>query len=154
MQVAGLLWPVSQDVTLPCLPPQQKQGVFLSRASSISLTVEHALESFSFLNTSDMEDSEGSEEEPLQDERCTAGLAGRGAGQDAALGQLGMGDAQLFPGAQAPSQLRAGPGQEAAGSGPSGGTVLPRISPWGLGWEAAPMPLCPWDLVLHPALMP
>ncbi|XP_075366470.1 rho family-interacting cell polarization regulator 1 isoform X2 [Mycteria americana] len=47
----------------------QKQGVFLSRASSISLTVEHALESFSFLNTSDMEDSEGSEEEPLQDER-------------------------------------------------------------------------------------
>uniref|UniRef100_A0A803VGV8 RHO family interacting cell polarization regulator 1 n=1 Tax=Ficedula albicollis TaxID=59894 RepID=A0A803VGV8_FICAL len=38
----------------------QKQGVFLSRASSISLTVEHALESFSFLNTSDMEDSEGS----------------------------------------------------------------------------------------------
>ncbi|XP_050167385.1 rho family-interacting cell polarization regulator 1 isoform X2 [Myiozetetes cayanensis] len=46
-----------------------KQGVFLSRASSISLTVEHALESFSFLNTSDMEDSEGSEEEPLQDER-------------------------------------------------------------------------------------
>uniref|UniRef100_A0A803V1A6 RHO family interacting cell polarization regulator 1 n=1 Tax=Ficedula albicollis TaxID=59894 RepID=A0A803V1A6_FICAL len=46
----------------------QKQGVFLSRASSISLTVEHALESFSFLNTSDMEDSEGSEEEPLQDE--------------------------------------------------------------------------------------
>uniref|UniRef100_A0A8C3Y3S0 RHO family interacting cell polarization regulator 1 n=1 Tax=Catharus ustulatus TaxID=91951 RepID=A0A8C3Y3S0_CATUS len=41
----------------------QKQGVFLSRASSISLTVEHALESFSFLNTSDMEDSEGSEED-------------------------------------------------------------------------------------------
>uniref|UniRef100_A0A8C3UPB9 RHO family interacting cell polarization regulator 1 n=1 Tax=Catharus ustulatus TaxID=91951 RepID=A0A8C3UPB9_CATUS len=40
-----------------------KQGVFLSRASSISLTVEHALESFSFLNTSDMEDSEGSEED-------------------------------------------------------------------------------------------
>lgn len=49
---------------------QHKQGVFLSRASSISLTVEHALESFSFLNTSDMEDSEGSEEEALQDERC------------------------------------------------------------------------------------
>lgn len=46
-----------------------KQGVFLSRASSISLTVEHALESFSFLNTSDMEDSEGSEEDALQDER-------------------------------------------------------------------------------------
>ncbi|XP_032632326.2 rho family-interacting cell polarization regulator 1-like, partial [Chelonoidis abingdonii] len=40
-----------------------KQRVFLSRASSMSLTVEHALESFSFLNTSDMDDSEGSEEE-------------------------------------------------------------------------------------------
>ncbi|XP_063801315.1 rho family-interacting cell polarization regulator 1 isoform X2 [Pseudophryne corroboree] len=42
----------------------QRQGVFRSRASSISLTVEHALESFDFLNiTSDMEDSECSEEE-------------------------------------------------------------------------------------------
>ncbi|XP_053555509.1 rho family-interacting cell polarization regulator 1 isoform X2 [Bombina bombina] len=37
----------------------QRQGVFRSRASSISLTVENALESFDFLNTtSDMEDSE------------------------------------------------------------------------------------------------
>ncbi|KAG8437799.1 hypothetical protein GDO86_008490 [Hymenochirus boettgeri] len=42
----------------------QKQGVFRSRSSSISLTVEHALESFDFLNTtSDTEDSESSEEE-------------------------------------------------------------------------------------------
>lgn len=82
---------MSQDLTPPCLPLQQKQGIFLSRASSISLTVEHALESFSFLNTSDMEDSEGSEEEPLQDERCTAGLMGWGAGQDVALWQLGWG---------------------------------------------------------------
>lgn len=89
--MAGLSWLASRDPNLPCLPPQQKQGVFLSRASSISLTVEHALESFSFLNTSDMEDSEGSEEEPLQDERCTAGLMGWGVGQDAALGQLGWG---------------------------------------------------------------
>uniref|UniRef100_A0A4W3K386 RHO family interacting cell polarization regulator 1 n=1 Tax=Callorhinchus milii TaxID=7868 RepID=A0A4W3K386_CALMI len=38
-------------------------GVSRSRASSISLTVEHALESFDFLNTSDMEDSEYSEDE-------------------------------------------------------------------------------------------
>ncbi|XP_067390505.1 rho family-interacting cell polarization regulator 1 isoform X2 [Emydura macquarii macquarii] len=35
-----------------------KQGIFLSRASSMSLTVEHALESFDFLNTSDLDDSE------------------------------------------------------------------------------------------------
>ncbi|KAM9510345.1 LOW QUALITY PROTEIN: rho family-interacting cell polarization regulator 1-like [Guaruba guarouba] len=51
----------------------QKQGIFLSQASSISLMVEHALESFSFLNTSNMENSEGSKKEPLQDERYTAG---------------------------------------------------------------------------------
>lgn len=98
MQVAGLFWLVSQDSTPPCLPPQQKQGVFLSRASSISLTVEHALESFSFLNTSDMEDSEGSEEEPLQDERYTVGLMAWGTGQEMALGQLEWG---MFKGAQA-----------------------------------------------------
>ncbi|XP_069821320.1 rho family-interacting cell polarization regulator 1 isoform X2 [Dendropsophus ebraccatus] len=48
----------------------QKQGVFRSRASSISLTVENALESFDFLNTtSDMEDSECSEEEGGKSER-------------------------------------------------------------------------------------
>ncbi|KAG9475386.1 rho family-interacting cell polarization regulator 1 isoform X2 [Eleutherodactylus coqui] len=48
----------------------QKQGVFRSRASSISLTVENALESFDFLNTtSDMEDSEYSEEEGVPNER-------------------------------------------------------------------------------------
>ncbi|XP_069596147.1 rho family-interacting cell polarization regulator 1 isoform X2 [Ranitomeya imitator] len=48
----------------------QKQGVFRSRASSISLTVENALESFDFLNTtSDMDDSEGSEEEAAPNER-------------------------------------------------------------------------------------
>uniref|UniRef100_A0A803TYZ0 RHO family interacting cell polarization regulator 1 n=1 Tax=Anolis carolinensis TaxID=28377 RepID=A0A803TYZ0_ANOCA len=42
----------------------QKQGVCLSRSSSTSLTVEHALESFSFLNTSDNEDSDD-EGQPL-----------------------------------------------------------------------------------------
>ncbi|XP_072279074.1 rho family-interacting cell polarization regulator 1 isoform X2 [Pyxicephalus adspersus] len=42
----------------------QKRELFRSRASSISLTVEHALESFNFLNsTSDIEDSECSEED-------------------------------------------------------------------------------------------
>ncbi|KAJ1081638.1 hypothetical protein NDU88_001816 [Pleurodeles waltl] len=45
----------------------QKQGMFRSRASSISLTVEHALESFDFLNaTSDMDDSEYSDDEGLE----------------------------------------------------------------------------------------
>ncbi|XP_068116828.1 rho family-interacting cell polarization regulator 1 isoform X2 [Hyperolius riggenbachi] len=40
-----------------------RKGLFRSRASSISLTVENALESFDFLNsTSDIEDSECSEE--------------------------------------------------------------------------------------------
>ncbi|KAE8607882.1 hypothetical protein XENTR_v10011315 [Xenopus tropicalis] len=48
----------------------QRQGVFRSRASSISLTVENALESFDFLNTtSDMEDSECSEDEEGCNER-------------------------------------------------------------------------------------
>ncbi|XP_047934696.2 rho family-interacting cell polarization regulator 1 isoform X3 [Anser cygnoides] len=68
-----------------------KQGVFLSRASSISLTVEHALESFSFLNTSDMEDSEGSEEDALQDER-RASRARRGS-RAPSSGEVGADDA-------------------------------------------------------------
>ncbi|KAF7236046.1 Rho family-interacting cell polarization regulator 1 [Varanus komodoensis] len=49
---------------MPCTPilhrsvgKRQRQGVCLSRASSMSLTVEHALESFSFLNASDTEES-------------------------------------------------------------------------------------------------
>ncbi|NXU07816.1 RIPR1 regulator, partial [Buphagus erythrorhynchus] len=77
----------------------QKQGVFLSRASSISLTVEHALESFSFLNTSDMEDSEGSEEEPLQDER----RAGRPLRSTRALsaGEMGADDTGMCSGSEA-----------------------------------------------------
>ncbi|XP_066492886.1 rho family-interacting cell polarization regulator 1 isoform X2 [Tiliqua scincoides] len=40
----------------------QKQGVCLSRASSTSLTVEHALESFSFLHASDTDESEGDDD--------------------------------------------------------------------------------------------
>ncbi|XP_032086412.1 rho family-interacting cell polarization regulator 1 isoform X1 [Thamnophis elegans] len=40
----------------------QKQGLCLSRASSTSLAVEHALESFSFLNASESEDSEGEDD--------------------------------------------------------------------------------------------
>ncbi|XP_016156567.1 PREDICTED: protein FAM65A [Ficedula albicollis] len=77
----------------------QKQGVFLSRASSISLTVEHALESFSFLNTSDMEDSEGSEEEPLQDER-RAGRALRSTRAPSA-GEVGADDTGMCSGSDA-----------------------------------------------------
>ncbi|XP_040266075.1 rho family-interacting cell polarization regulator 1 isoform X5 [Bufo bufo] len=54
----------------------QKQGVFRSRASSISLTVENALESFDFLNTtSDMEDSECSEGEGVPNERSESSEA-------------------------------------------------------------------------------
>uniref|UniRef100_A0A8C5II43 RHO family interacting cell polarization regulator 1 n=2 Tax=Junco hyemalis TaxID=40217 RepID=A0A8C5II43_JUNHY len=77
----------------------QKQGVFLSRASSISLTVEHALESFSFLNTSDMEDSEGSEEEPLQDER-RAGRPLRSTRAPSA-GEMGADDTGMCSGSEA-----------------------------------------------------
>ncbi|XP_053126688.1 rho family-interacting cell polarization regulator 1 isoform X2 [Hemicordylus capensis] len=40
----------------------QKQGLCLSRASSTSLTVQRALESFNFLNVSDTDDSEGDED--------------------------------------------------------------------------------------------
>ncbi|NXA73328.1 RIPR1 regulator, partial [Thryothorus ludovicianus] len=77
----------------------QKQGIFLSRASSISLTVEHALESFSFLNTSDMEDSEGSEEEPLQDER-RAGRPLRSTRAPSA-GEMGADDTGMCSGSEA-----------------------------------------------------
>ncbi|XP_075796778.1 rho family-interacting cell polarization regulator 1 isoform X2 [Pelodiscus sinensis] len=67
-----------------------KQGVFLSRASSMSLTVEHALESFSFLNGSDMDDSEGEEEEGGPRERKAGGARAAGGapggGEDAGAG--------------------------------------------------------------------
>ncbi|NXR08383.1 RIPR1 regulator, partial [Semnornis frantzii] len=76
----------------------QKQGIFLSRASSISLTVERALESFSFLNTSDVEDSEGSEEEPLQDER-RAGRPRHGSRAPSA-GEPGADDADMGSGSE------------------------------------------------------
>ncbi|XP_058848785.1 rho family-interacting cell polarization regulator 1-like isoform X1 [Acipenser ruthenus] len=47
----------------------QRQGLCRSRASSISLTVEHALESFDFLNTHDLEDSvSGSSDEERERE--------------------------------------------------------------------------------------
>lgn len=153
--MTGLSWLVSQDPTLLCLSPQQKQGVFLSRASSMSLTVEHALESFSFLNTSDMEDSEGSEEEPLQDERCTAGLAGWGVGQDVALGQLGW---------EMPSSARARLDQPITAQGRTSSRSSRTWLFWwhnatphhsmGTGLGRGPHILCPWDLLLHPALIP
>ncbi|MGH0146012.1 UNVERIFIED_CONTAM: hypothetical protein FKN15_007614 [Acipenser sinensis] len=47
----------------------QRQGLCRSRASSISLTVEHVLESFDFLNTHDLEDSvSGSSDEERERE--------------------------------------------------------------------------------------
>ncbi|XP_067905613.1 rho family-interacting cell polarization regulator 1 [Heterodontus francisci] len=63
----------------------QRQGVNRSRASSISLTVEHALESFDFLNTSDMEDSEFSEEEAEKIGRHSSSARGLAAGPSEAL---------------------------------------------------------------------
>lgn len=41
------------------LPLQCKPAVSRSRSSSLSLTVESALESFDFLNTSDFDDEDG-----------------------------------------------------------------------------------------------
>ncbi|XP_041047293.1 rho family-interacting cell polarization regulator 1 isoform X2 [Carcharodon carcharias] len=63
----------------------QRQGVNRSRASSISLTVEHALESFDFLNTSDMEDSEFSEDEAEKIGRHNSRVHGLAAGPSEAL---------------------------------------------------------------------
>ncbi|XP_059848756.1 rho family-interacting cell polarization regulator 1 [Hypanus sabinus] len=63
----------------------QKQGVNRSRASSFSLTVEHALESFDFLNTSDMEDSEFSEDETEKTARHCGSVRGLAAGPSEAL---------------------------------------------------------------------
>ncbi|XP_072135615.1 rho family-interacting cell polarization regulator 1 [Mobula birostris] len=63
----------------------QKQGVNRSRASSFSLTVEHALESFDFLNTSDMEDSEFSEDEAEKTARHCGSARGLAAGPSEAL---------------------------------------------------------------------
>lgn len=45
------------------LPLQCKPAVSRSRSSSLSLTVESALESFDFLNTSDFDDEDGGGEE-------------------------------------------------------------------------------------------
>ncbi|XP_051884667.1 rho family-interacting cell polarization regulator 1 [Pristis pectinata] len=63
----------------------QRQGVNRSRASSFSLTVEHALESFDFLNTSDMEDSEFSEDEAEKTGRHCGSARGLAAGPSEAL---------------------------------------------------------------------
>ncbi|XP_007887704.2 rho family-interacting cell polarization regulator 1 isoform X1 [Callorhinchus milii] len=62
-----------------------RQGVSRSRASSISLTVEHALESFDFLNTSDMEDSEYSEDEAEKNGRQNGSNRRLAAGPSEAL---------------------------------------------------------------------
>ncbi|XP_060644463.2 rho family-interacting cell polarization regulator 1 isoform X2 [Anolis sagrei] len=64
----------------------RKAGACLSRASSTSLTVEHALESFSFLNTSDNEDSDDegrtAHAQPASSSRVLA--AGEAATEEAA----------------------------------------------------------------------
>ncbi|XP_078256475.1 rho family-interacting cell polarization regulator 1 isoform X2 [Rhinoraja longicauda] len=62
-----------------------RRGVNRSRASSFSLTVEHALESFDFLNTSDMEDSEFSDDEAEKTGR--PGGSGRGRGLPTGLSE-------------------------------------------------------------------
>ncbi|XP_074865243.1 rho family-interacting cell polarization regulator 1 isoform X2 [Carettochelys insculpta] len=69
-----------------------KQGIVLSRTSSMSLTVEHALESFSFLNASDTEEEE--EEEGAGSQRTAGGVhaaAGALGGCDAPAEDAGVG---------------------------------------------------------------
>lgn len=50
---------LEQEVTRLESLLMQRQGLTRSRASSLSITVEHALESFSFLNDDEDEDNDG-----------------------------------------------------------------------------------------------
>ncbi|KAG2469850.1 RIPR1 regulator, partial [Polypterus senegalus] len=74
-----------------------KQGVSRSRASSISLTVEHALESFDFLNTSDLEDggSEGSEAETHQPDSIPHSSGA--SSKDSRIAEISTEDIWAFP---------------------------------------------------------
>ncbi|XP_028665243.2 rho family-interacting cell polarization regulator 1 isoform X3 [Erpetoichthys calabaricus] len=74
-----------------------KQGVSRSRASSISLTVEHALESFDFLNTSDLEDggSEGSEAETHQPDSIP--YSSGACSKDSRIAEISTEDIWAFP---------------------------------------------------------
>nr|KAF6407900.1 RHO family interacting cell polarization regulator 1 [Molossus molossus] len=55
---------LEQEVTRLESLLMQRQGLTRSRASSLSITVEHALESFSFLNEDEDEDNDGPEDRP------------------------------------------------------------------------------------------
>ncbi|XP_048211279.1 rho family-interacting cell polarization regulator 1 isoform X2 [Perognathus longimembris pacificus] len=55
---------LEQEVTRLESLLMQKQGMTRSRASSLSITVEHALESFSFLNEDEDEDNDGPGDRP------------------------------------------------------------------------------------------
>ncbi|XP_004625924.2 rho family-interacting cell polarization regulator 1 isoform X2 [Octodon degus] len=55
---------LEQEVTRLESLLMQRQGLTRSRASSLSITVEHALESFSFLNEDEDEDSDGHGDRP------------------------------------------------------------------------------------------
>lgn len=55
---------LEQEVTRLESLLMQRQGLTRSRASSLSITVEHALESFSFLNENEDEDSDGPGDRP------------------------------------------------------------------------------------------
>lgn len=55
---------LEQEVTRLESLLMQRQGLTRSRASSLSITVENALESFSFLNDDEEEDSNGPGDRP------------------------------------------------------------------------------------------
>lgn len=56
--LGGQVTRLQLQLRCPALP-QQRQGLTRSRASSLSITVEHALESFSFLHEDEDEDNDG-----------------------------------------------------------------------------------------------
>ncbi|XP_006878752.1 PREDICTED: protein FAM65A [Elephantulus edwardii] len=62
---------LEQEVTRLESLLMQRQGLTRSRASSLSITVEHALESFSFLNDDEDEDSGGPGDRPLTNQEPT-----------------------------------------------------------------------------------
>ncbi|XP_028624372.1 rho family-interacting cell polarization regulator 1 [Grammomys surdaster] len=63
---------LEQEVTRLESLLMQRQGLTRSRASSLSITVEHALESFSFLNDDEDEDSDGPGDRPTSSPEVVA----------------------------------------------------------------------------------
>uniref|UniRef100_A0A8C5VNG2 Rho family-interacting cell polarization regulator 1 n=1 Tax=Microcebus murinus TaxID=30608 RepID=A0A8C5VNG2_MICMU len=63
---------LEQEVTRLESLLMQRQGLTRSRASSLSITVEHALESFSFLNEDEDEDNDGPGDRPLSSPEAVA----------------------------------------------------------------------------------